>query len=44
MRANEQGVEGPPMSNNFIDFLYLFGHFVRIVNFFELGSPGSLDI
>ncbi|KAF8340300.1 transmembrane amino acid transporter protein-domain-containing protein [Cantharellus anzutake] len=27
LRANEQGIEVPPMSNHFIDFLYLFGHF-----------------
>ncbi|GLB40221.1 putative transmembrane amino acid transporter protein [Lyophyllum shimeji] len=28
LRANEQGVEEPPrMLNNFIDFLYIFGHF-----------------
>ncbi|TDL25518.1 hypothetical protein BD410DRAFT_764991 [Rickenella mellea] len=28
LRANEQGAEEPPeMSNNFIEFLYLFGHF-----------------
>lgn len=26
-RANEQGVEEPAVSNNFIEFLYLFGHF-----------------
>lgn len=28
LRANEQGVDEPPMLNNFIDFLTLFGHFV----------------
>lgn len=28
MRANEQGLEEPIVSNNFIEFLYLFGHFV----------------
>ncbi|KAG5647379.1 hypothetical protein DXG03_000447 [Asterophora parasitica] len=28
LRANEQGAEDPPrMLNNFIDFLYIFGHF-----------------
>ena len=27
-RANEQGLEDLPVSNNFIEFLYLFGHFV----------------
>ncbi|EJD06877.1 uncharacterized protein FOMMEDRAFT_138660 [Fomitiporia mediterranea MF3/22] len=26
-RANERGVEEPAVSNNFIEFLYLFGHF-----------------
>ena len=31
MRANEQGEEEHPMlSNNFIEFLYLFGHFVYL--------------
>ena len=29
-RANEQGTEEPAMSNNFIEFLYLFGHFVSL--------------
>ena len=29
LRANEQGTEEPQMLNNFIDFLLLFGHFVR---------------
>jgi hypothetical protein len=28
MRANEQGAEEPRILNNFIDFLYIFGHFV----------------
>jgi hypothetical protein len=28
LRANEQGTEEPPMLDNFIDFLTLFGHFV----------------
>ena len=28
LRANEQGVEEPRILNNFIDFLYIFGHFV----------------
>ena len=28
MRANEQGIDEPVVSNNFIEFLYLFGHFV----------------
>ncbi|KAF9260010.1 vacuolar amino acid transporter 4 [Marasmius fiardii PR-910] len=27
LRANEQGAEEPVMLNNFIDFLYLYGHF-----------------
>lgn len=27
LRANEQGTEEPPMLDNFIDFLTLFGHF-----------------
>ncbi|EFI27948.1 vacuolar amino acid transporter 4 [Coprinopsis cinerea okayama7 len=27
LRANEQGAEEPPMLDNFIDFLTLFGHF-----------------
>ncbi|KAJ6610723.1 transmembrane amino acid transporter protein-domain-containing protein [Mycena sp. CBHHK59/15] len=27
MRATEQGVEEPRILNNFIDFLYIFGHF-----------------
>jgi len=30
LRANEQGTEEPRMSNNFIDFLFIFGHFVRL--------------
>jgi hypothetical protein len=29
LKANENGVEQPRVANNFIDFLYLFGHFVR---------------
>lgn len=29
LRANEQGTEEPRILNNFIDFLFLFGHFVR---------------
>lgn len=29
LRANEQGVEDPRILNNFIDFLFIFGHFVR---------------
>jgi solute carrier family 36 (proton-coupled amino acid transporter) len=28
LRANEQGAEGPVVLNNFIDFLFIFGHFV----------------
>lgn len=31
LRANEQGSEEPQMLNNFIDFLLLFGHFVRTI-------------
>jgi solute carrier family 36 (proton-coupled amino acid transporter) len=27
-RANEQGTDRPRILNNFIDFLYIFGHFV----------------
>ena len=27
-RANQEGAEEPSVSNNFIEFLYLFGHFV----------------
>ncbi|KDQ14901.1 hypothetical protein BOTBODRAFT_55095 [Botryobasidium botryosum FD-172 SS1] len=27
VRASEQGMEQPPMLNNFVDFLYIFGHF-----------------
>ncbi|TFL03773.1 transmembrane amino acid transporter protein-domain-containing protein [Pterulicium gracile] len=27
LRANEQGVEQPTVLNNFIDFLFIFGHF-----------------
>ena len=27
-KANEDGTEEPLVSNNFIEFLYLFGHFV----------------
>ena len=30
LRANERGVDDPPMLRNFVEFLYLFGHFVRI--------------
>lgn len=30
-RANERGIEGPPMLRNVIDFLYLYGHFVSSV-------------
>jgi solute carrier family 36 (proton-coupled amino acid transporter) len=29
LRANEQGTEEPRILNNFIDFLFIFGHFVR---------------
>jgi proton-coupled amino acid transporter len=28
LRATEQGVEEPRILNNFIDFLFIFGHFV----------------
>jgi len=31
LRANEQGTEEPEMLNNFIDFLFIFGHFVSIL-------------
>lgn len=34
LRANEQGAEEPQMLNNFIDFLLLFGHFVRHIRKF----------
>lgn len=27
LRANEQGLDEPPVTSTFIDFLYLFGHF-----------------
>ena len=30
LKASEQGVEQPEMLSNFVDFLYLFGHFVSI--------------
>lgn len=30
MRAHEQGEEQPEMASSFIEFLYLFGHFVNI--------------
>lgn len=31
LKANEQGTQEPPkMLNNFIDFLFIFGHFVCI--------------
>jgi hypothetical protein len=32
LRANEQGSETPAVLNNFIDFLFLFGHFVRTIS------------
>ena len=32
MRAHEQGEEQPEMVSSFIEFLYLFGHFVNIVS------------
>lgn len=33
LRANEQGTQEPPrMLNNFIDFLFIFGHFVRFIS------------
>ena len=28
-RAEEQGLEAPTMARNVVDFLYLYGHFVR---------------
>ena len=31
MRAHEQGEEEPEMVSSFIEFLYLFGHFVNII-------------
>lgn len=32
LRANEQGAAEPPqMLNSFIDFLLLYGHFVRVI-------------
>lgn len=31
MRAHEQGEEDPQMVSSFIEFLYLFGHFVSII-------------
>jgi proton-coupled amino acid transporter len=31
-RANEQGLGEPTVSNNFIEFLYLFGHFVSHIS------------
>lgn len=27
LRANEQGLEDPPVTSTFIDFIYIFGHF-----------------
>jgi len=30
MRANEQGEEQPEMVSSFIEFLFLWGHFVNI--------------
>jgi hypothetical protein len=30
LRANEQGAEEPRTLNNFIDFLFIFGHFVGL--------------
>lgn len=36
LRANEQGVEQPTVLNNFIDFLFIFGHFVS-TTFLRLG-------
>jgi len=30
LRADEQGTENPKILNNFIDFLFLFGHFVSL--------------
>ena len=29
LKASEQGVDHPTFVNNFIDFLFIFGHFVR---------------
>jgi proton-coupled amino acid transporter len=31
MRANEQGKDAPEVPSSFIEFLYLFGHFVNII-------------
>lgn len=31
LRANEQGTEEPRILNNFIDFLFIFGHFVSLI-------------
>lgn len=31
MKADQRGEERPPMLRNFIEFLYIFGHFVRLV-------------
>lgn len=28
LKASEQGIEQPQIASNFVDFLYLFGHFV----------------
>lgn len=33
MRAREQGEEQPEMASSFIEFLYLFGHFVNVTVF-----------
>ena len=33
MRAHEQGEDQPEMASSFIEFLYLFGHFVNITTF-----------
>ena len=31
LKANQQGTEEPRMLNHFIDFLFIFGHFVRLL-------------
>lgn len=42
-RANEQGTEEPPMLNNFIEFLYIFGHFVSCLETRE-AVRGELNV
>lgn len=44
MKADEQGdAEPPAMLNNFIDFLYIFGHFVRALRTRLLSDDCSLE-